>query len=223
MKFTRRDVRLVRDVALSHLLSRDQVIQLGYFGSVTRANTRMRELCAAGCLKRLTTPYFGQSLYMAGPEAADMVGEQIAPLLAGRAGSPRFVRHALAVTSIRIALLEKGASGWRFEQQLWRTLGEHVLRPDGLALTDGLPAFVEADLGHVSPQKFREKLLGYRKLARGGHAERLYGLPEFRLLVVTTGPRRSRQLRSLLPEDARFGYLVQTFEELGAPLPGGWS
>jgi hypothetical protein len=222
MRFTERDLKITRDISLSHLLSRDQTIKLGYFGSVTRANTRLRELCNAKILRRLSTPFFGQSLYMAGSKAEDLVGERIAPLLNGRLESPRFVRHALSVSETRIALIAKGAKEWRFEQQLWRNVGNHAIRPDGLALTNSTPIFVEVDLGHVTPQKFKEKLLGYSELAKGETCRELYGFQDFRLIVVTTGPRRSRQLRSLLP-DSKFGYLVQTFEELGVPLVGGWS
>ena len=223
MRFTSRDVRLVRDVALSHLMSRDQFLLLDYFGSVTRTNTRLRELCAAGMLKRLTTPFLGQSLYMAGEEAPELLGDRIAPLLVERAGSPRFVRHALSVNNVRIALLKKGGTDWRFEQQLWRTLGKVALRPDGLLYTKQIPAFIEVDLGHVSAPKFKEKLLGYRDLASAENCGQLYGFPDFRLLVVTTGTRRARHLRSLLPHHARFDYLVQTFEELGVPMVGCWS
>lgn len=222
MRFTERDRRLTRDISLSHLLSRDQTIILGYFGSITRSNFRLRELCNENVLKRLTTPFFGQSLYMAGTNAEDLVGERIAPLLSGRLESPRFVRHALSVTEVRIALIRKGAKDWRFEQQLWRTVGNQAIRPDGLIFTTSLPAFVEVDMGHVSPQKFKEKLLGYQALTQGDLCKTLYGFSEFRLLVVTTGSRRSRQLRSLLP-DPKFGYLVQTFDELGIPVIGAWS
>lgn len=223
MRVTRRDIQLVRDIALSHLMSRDQAIRLGYFGSITRANTRMRELRAIGALRRLDCPFHGQALHMAGPKAAELCGERIAPLLAGRAGSPRFVRHALAVTNIRVRLLQNGADSWRFEQQLWRELDGRAIRPDGLALGSGIPVFVEADLGHAAPGKVREKLLGYRALSKGDSCQALYGFPEFRVLIATTGIRRSRRLRSLLDGEEGFGLLVHTFWDLGVDLPGSWS
>ncbi len=222
MRRTPRDVQLIKDVALSHLLSRDQIVSL-YFGSITRANFRLRQLCAERFLKRLTTPFYGQSLYMAGSAASDVVGERIAPLLSNRLESPRFVRHALSVTETRLALTARGATGWRFEQQIWRTVGNHAIRPDGLALTSSTPIFTEIDLGHVAPQKFKEKLFGYSELTKGDCCRDLYGFATFRLLVVTTGSRRSRQLRSLLPDSARFEYLVQTFDELGIQQIGAWS
>ncbi len=223
---TSRDISLVRDIGLSHLLSRDQIIRLGYFTSVTRANTRLRELAALDFVKRLDTPFLGQSLYMAGATAHELVGENIARLLENRTGSPRFVRHALSVASVRIALLSQGAKEWRFEQQLWRTISGSTpteVRPDGLVYTSKLPMFLEVDLGHVSPAKFTEKLKSYDLLISSGICPKLYGFDSFRLLTITTGPLRARHLRRLQSHSSRFEHLVQTFEELGIPKIGCWS
>lgn len=56
MRFTERDIKLVRDIALSHIVSRDQVIDLGYFDSVTRCNSRLRGLVAADAVRKVSTP-----------------------------------------------------------------------------------------------------------------------------------------------------------------------
>jgi len=223
MRLTKRDHLLIRDISLSHLAARDQLIHLGYFNSITRANSRLRLLVKERFLTALTTPFHAQTLYAPGPLAAEVVGGRIAPLLAGRTGSPRFIQHALSVTNVRIALLARGATGWRFEAQLWHEIGGRMLKPDGLILTARTPAFVECDLGHVSPAKFKEKLITFKALAQEGRCADLYGFPSFRLIVITTGPRRSRSLRALLPANAGFEYLVQTFDELGVPVLGGWS
>lgn len=223
MRFTDRDVRLVRDIALSHVLSRDQIIELGYFDSVTRCNTRLRELGAAQAVRKITTPFHAQSLYIAGNLAGELCGERVERLLAERIGSPRFVRHALSTTNTRIALLKRGGSNWRFEQQLWRTCGEHQLRPDGLISLKGIPTFLEVDLGHVSGPKFTEKLKGFSALAKGSACTELYGFDSFRLLIVSTSPRRVRHLRALVSDHTKLECLVTTFEEIGAPPVGCWS
>ena len=155
MQLTSRDLQILRDLALSHVLSRDQLLDLGYFTTVTRVNTRLRELIGAGLVKRLSTPFFTQSLFVASSAAVEVVGERVAPLLAGRSGSPRFLQHSLSVTSARIVLLKRGASAWRFEQQLRTSfsVGGKLMevRPDGVAVfpEKGLLA-VEVDLGHVN-------------------------------------------------------------------------
>lgn len=225
MRVTRRDISILRDLALSHLLSRDQLMQLGYFGSITRTNTRMRSLVELGLVKRLESPFFGQSLFMVSKQAADVVGERISALIEGRASSPHFVRHAMSITNVRIALSQKSDGTWRFEQQLWRTLRgsiRHEVRPDGL-FQASQPIFIEVDMGHASAPRFKEKLITYQALAHSGQCQALYGFNEFRVLTVTTGNLRSRHLLRLLPPDPGFEYLVRTFEEVGATPISPWS
>lgn len=225
MRITARDVSLIKDLALSHVLSRDQILQLGYFGSVTRLNTRLRGLTALGCIKRLETPFYAQSLYAVDRKASALVGENIAPLLAHRADSPRFIQHALNVTNVRIHLKSKGLDAWRFEQQLWRTLpGKRgaEIRPDGMVLKGTEPMFIEIDLGTVAASKMKQKLAAYNQLALA-HVSALYGADSMRLLVVTTNSTRAANLRRLLPEKSAFPCLIQTFDQLGVPYVQSWS
>lgn len=226
MRITERDIKLVKDIALSHVVSRDQVIDLGYFSSITRANTRLRELSSLSLIKRLETPFFGQSLYAVGRKGSNVVGVRISAIIEKRLASPRFVQHALNVTNVRIALKKRGASEWRFEQQAslsFKYDQTYEIRPDGVVLTDKLPILIETDLGHVTPSKFLAKLKAYRAFVQSGTCQKVYKCPSFRLLTVTTGPDRSRHLSSLLPPDPGFEYLVQTFDELGIPRVTGWS
>jgi len=86
-----------------------------------------------------------------------------------------------------------------------------------------LPIFVEVDMGHASAPRFKEKLTAYQALADSGRCQSLYGFSQFRVLVVTTGPLRSRHLRRLQPSGADFELLVQTFDEVGATPITPWS
>lgn len=224
-RITRRDVSVLRDIALSHLLSRNQLMELGYFGSVNRVNTRMRDLAEFGLVRRLETPFFSQSLYSVTKQAAEVVGERISLLIENRCSSPRFVQHALSTTNVRLALQSKAPGAWRFEQQLWRKIGGKggvEVRPDGLHLGK-VPVFVEVDLGHVAPMRFEAKLASYQLLAQAEHCQALYGFPEFKLLTVTTGSLRARHLRRLTPAKAGYEHRIQTFEEIGAAPIAGWS
>jgi hypothetical protein len=225
VRLTRRDVSVIRDLALSHVLSRDQLLRLGYFGSITRVNSRLRELIRLGLVARLDTPFYAQSLYVATKRAAEVAGERVSPLILGRRSSPRFIQHALSVTNVRLALTSLGSGQWRFEQQLWRKVvigGGIEVRPDGLFVAK-TPVFVEVDMGHVAPNRFREKLASYAALAAPGRCSDLYGFDQFRLLTVTTGSLRARHLRRLQPPHSRFELLVQTFEEVGATFTTAWS
>ncbi len=225
MRITQRDVTVLRDLALSHVATRDQLMDLGYFNSITRVNTRLRELATIGLVRRLDTPFFSQGLHIATKRAAEVVGEKISKLIEGRTSSPRFVQHALSVTNVRIALSRRSSGVWRFEQQLWRKVPgsvSHEVRPDGLFMGT-LPIFIEVDMGHASGSRFKEKLTTYQALARSGNCQSLYGFSQFRVLTVTTGTLRSRHLRRLQPADSEFDFLVQTFDELGATPISPWS
>lgn len=224
MRITQRDVIVLKDLSLSHALTRDQLIKLGHFGSVTRANTRLRELISTKLVQRLQTPFYGQSIYAPTRNASEFVGPRIAALMRNRSASPRFLQHALAVTDARIALCERLGGTWRFEPQLWRQLDglNREIRPDGLLLAS-TAVFVEVDLGHVSPKKFQEKLFGYQALARSGECRTLYGFEDFRVLTLTSGSLRARHLSRLTPTEASFEHRVQTLASIGVALTNSWS
>jgi len=226
LKLTDRDVRLVRDIALSHVLSRDQVLALGYFSTVTRANTRIRGLVAEGFLKRLETPYYRQSLYVAGAIAKQIVGERIAETLRGRPGSPRFLQHSLAVTGVRAALQGPGKK-WRFELQVscgFQFAGRDLeIRPDGAIVdTEGV-TLVEVDMGHVTPSKYKEKLRTFDAFIRSGACMHHWGVSEFRVLTVTTGQARATSLAKLLPKQCAFSHVCTTFRDLHVSEVEPWS
>lgn len=225
MRITKRDVTILRDLALSHALTRDQLIRLGYFGSIVRTNTRLRELIAGGWAYRLSTPFFQQSIFSVTKQATEVVGDRISPLVRGRSTSPRFLQHALMVTESRLALTEAQGGTWYFEQQLWRRLSQgsgREVRPDGLLLST-VASLVEVDLGHIAPSKFRDKLLAYQELALTGQCVDLYGFDRFALLTLTTGKTRARHLNRLTPSNAGFNHKVLTFAEIGVALSNPWS
>lgn len=227
MRLTPRDVRLVKDIALSHVLSRDQVIRLGYFRTVTRANSRLRDLRKARLLRTLDSTFFGQTLYCVGTHAKEQVGERIERILLSRATSPRFVQHALCLTNVRLELCARGSNAWRFEQQL-RTSFEHrgrrfEVRPDGLAVFPDHIVAVEADLGHVAPSKFAEKLIALDQFVASGECQKAWGSSDLKLLTVTTGPLRARHLSRRTPASCSYDHLCQTHHDLGIPWAGAWS
>ena len=225
MKLTERDFRMVRDICLSHVVSRDQLIALGYFGSITRANTRLRTLCEAGLVRSLTTAFHAQNLYASGPKAKEIVGDRIAALLAGRRPSPQFVQHALAVTDVRSKLMAK-YSAWRFEPQVRQTFTwrgkQYEVRPDGVAIGSSGHLLIEVDLGHVSGARFKEKAIAYAAYLQSNTFEGVYGKSPLSVLTVTTSlVRRANLLAAAAVLGSHF--TCTTFEELGVRTPGGWS
>ncbi len=218
---------LLKDLALSHVLSRNQIIALGYFTSVTRLNTRLRKLRESGMVRTLPTPFFQQSLYAVDQQAKPFMGDRLNTLIANRGPSPRFLQHALSITNVRISLSQRGATAWRFEQQLWTAfdyLGSHfIVLPAGMAVIGNDRLLIEVDLGHVAPLKFRQKLLAYDAFLLSGACKRLWGMDAYSLLTVTTGKQRARTLSKLMPSGAAVSMQVKLFEELGATFEGCWS
>jgi len=227
MKLTHRDMRLIRDVALSHVLSRDQLLELGYFGSATRLNARLRELRKEGYVVVCATPFFGQHLYMAGRRAPKIVGERIASILSGRNPSPRFIQHALATTSTRIALVDAGCTEWRFETQLRHSFsygGRFLeIRPDGMVRRDGRLTVLEIDMGHVDPHKYGQKLKGYEAFAESGELKRVWGEDHLDVLTVSVGTLRRIRLTRRAPSNPLNCFSFLTFDDLGVKVAGGWS
>lgn len=226
MRVTPRDIRLVRDVSLSHILSRDQAIRLGYFGSVSRANTRLKLLADAKYLKVFETPFHAQHLYQAGVKAGELLGGRIERIVSARTGSPRYIQHALAVTEIRLALSARGKDGWRFEVQARHSFeyGGGVLdvRPDGLFLSGSKALFIEADLGTCSLGKFGKKCAGYARYLESGSFAASYGDIAMQVLTVTTGIQRASSLNRVMGQHG-LDFRVCTLEDLGITPPGAFS
>jgi len=225
VKLTDRDLHILRDLALSRVLSRDQVVKL-YFGSITRANTRLRMLRGESLVSVLTTPFFSQQLYQLGVRAPLVVGEKITRLIGYRKNSPAFLQHSLAVTEVRIALLEAGGKGWLFEPQLWQAFAwggqRFEVRPDAFLISPSGPTFLEVDLGHVATEKFRQKLLAYRAFQESGLFLEIFAHQSFETLTVTTSETRAAHLRNLASAISP-GVYVTTFKAYGVRTPGGWS
>lgn len=227
MILTDRDRELVFDLTLSHALTRDQVIQLGFFESISRANSRLKSLREAGFVRRLTTPYFSQTIYAPGRLAIEIVDSHAASLIAKRAESPRFLQHALAVTNTRISLKKRGATLWRFEPQLRTSfqdgLNSTEVRPDGLAISSKSAIAVEVDMGHVCLTKLSKKLASYAAFRRSTALLESWQINDFNLLFVTIGRKRRGQIQRLCRQVNGVNCLVQTFEELQIETVGGWS
>lgn len=221
MILTPRDVKLVKDVCLSTVLSRSQILSLGYFNSVSRCNKRLKQLADSGYLRALPIPT-GQFAYYAGPAAKRVVGDKIASFLSSRKPSPRHVCHALAATDIRIALAACGYPEWRFEAQLrhsflWGGVWREA-RPDGLAVSPSRVLFVEADLGSVSLKRYAKKLEVYGLYFRSGVFAETFQFSTLCLLTVCSDADRKRRI-SRLPVSS-ISHEVSTFLELGIAIQG---
>jgi len=96
-----------------------------------------------------------------------------------------------------------------------------VFKPDGyfrLNRVRGEKAdrhfFVEIDMGHMSQNRWLEKLDTYQLYAENRMFSKRYAADCFQTLVVTSNVRRCKNLRSLIEDRRGECYLLTTFEAL---------
>ena len=105
-----------------------------------------------------------------------------------------------------------------------------AIRPDGYLVyhTPGrqLHAFVEADLGTVANKRWATRVQAYVAYRLSGAFRRRYGASSFRVLTVTTTPRRlSNLLRTTENAGGKSLFWFTTWDDLRAhsPLSAIWS
>lgn len=118
IRLTGRDEELLTEVFLNRAMTREQ-IQCKWFGSVTRCNTRLRQLFDHQYLVRHflpLAPFGAQAIYTAGHEASDIIATQLEMDVrevrrqSRPDRSPSNLEHALAVVHFRLTI-EKALSG----------------------------------------------------------------------------------------------------------------
>jgi hypothetical protein len=238
-----RDAAVLGEIFGHRLLTADQLVRLGYFGSTIRCRARLRILEEAGLIERIRPGLIGssQGLFRIRKQAALLVSDELGlelSIVRRQIGDDRSllqIQHILRVTEFRIALQDH-ASRLNLEIESWlpEILCRHeystsrfgrwskqIVKPDGyftVPSSGELSAcFVEIDLGHVSRERFAAKLRTYRDYA-GGVFQETYEQPGFQVLVVTTGQRRLEHLLGLA-EKERVDALFTTFEAVAESGP----
>lgn len=136
--------------------------------------------------------------------------------------TPTFIEHTLAVVNIWLAFREVCAKQtdvapdtmierWlpemecRHEYQIREKGSGHwkkeAFKPDAFvrlaAHRNFFNFFIEVDLGHTSSRQFLGKLLAHQRYLESGLFQQIYEGDEFHTLVITTGPKRLRNLSAL--------------------------
>jgi len=246
---TERDEVLLCDVFLQRVITRKQLNALGYFGSTTVGNTRLRALFDAGYLRRTfaaTGGYATEALYLLGSAAIDVVSarlgverSEVARII--RTESPAFTEHCRAISEVRIAFQKGVPEGvtveWLAECQVRheysvrseKGISHHILKPDGAVLFQSCQgchlAFLEIERGHTGAGAWRRSVAGYRRyLDRGFHRE-MYGVETAEILCVSTaGHRRIDHLAGIAnSEKAPFRFASFDVLVQFGPFPAIWT
>jgi Replication-relaxation len=206
-----RDRHLLRELALMRVIDREQAKRVAGFGSTTRANSRLLGLTRAGLLRRffLGTKAGGKkALYALSPTGAKLVG---VPFRGPRRAHNEvliadfFVTHQLCINQIYCSLKYRPIPivDVRFLQ--WLSFYEPLdssthLIPDSylevLTPHKTVASFLEVDLGHEGLSVWKTKIQNYLRYAISGNFEKRFGLPQFRVLVITDSERRMQSLRA---------------------------
>jgi Replication-relaxation len=206
-----RDRHLLRELALMRVIDREQAMCVAGFGSTTRANSRLLGLTRAGLLRRffLGTKAGGKkALYALSPSGAKLVD---VPFRGPRRAHNEiliadfFVTHQLCINQIYCALKYRPIPivDVRFLQ--WLSFYEPLdssnhLIPDGYLEVftpyKTVASFLEVDLGHEGLSVWKTKIQKYLRYAISGNFENRFGLPQFRVLVITDSERRMQSLRA---------------------------
>lgn len=238
-----RDVEFLVQLYLRVVLTRDQILRLGVWPSLPRANHRLRKLFDHGFVTRLW-PLVGrhgsQGIYCIGKAATPYIARELDVLTSEITANfqcgamPTTLEHLLSITDLEIEF-RRSASAQERKLELW--LPEracrhefevreqsgiwtpHVLKPDAYVQLGGLAAFVECDLGHVGSAKFARKLACYALYAELGLCREAYDRDAVAVLTITTGPKRREHLREIAYEAGLRSAAFTTFAEVQARGP----
>jgi hypothetical protein len=214
---TERDRRMLQLVSRFRLMSRDQIMALAPFGSLTRANTRLAALLHARLLSRKLLPVYpgkgsAQALYFLGIAGGSVLSIDPKCLSQQLRQTSRWdlrqVAHVVAANQGLTDALEAAAksgttyvNGFRTEPELRQIFSNRQLVPDGwFAWTESgkrFNCFLEIDLHHEGLQEWRSKVLRYVEYAESGVHQERFGFRGFRVCVLAKSTARLTNLRPI--------------------------
>jgi hypothetical protein len=206
-----RDKRLLDALTVLRIVDRAQAMRIAPFRAVRRANARLLALTRAGYLRRTFSGSIGsgrRALYRL-------------PSDRSRTGFG-FIEHQLILNDVYLRFQAAQSEGLTTR---WRTFTRPIvdgipLVPDAYAEVAGerifQPLFIEVDRGTESGRVWREKARTYKLLAFSGEFERIFRQLRFRVLVLTTTPRRLDHIRRAVREETPKLFWFSTFDILNS-------
>jgi len=238
-----RDILLILFIFYATIVTRNQILLAGFWGSVVRCNTRLRTLVAARYLVRLRSEFDRQSLYGLGPAAAALIATELGIDIEtvkrqARIGqSVQFLTHTLRIVDVHLAFATAAkqtgiAFLWRSERQVrheyktregtrWQT---HILKPDGMARFGDAGSYrhcyVECDLSHRSSAAMGALFSSYCHYRANVFTE-IYGASSFVVLCIVPGARRLSHLQAVAQSVGADFVRFTTYDQLFSVGPLG--
>lgn len=207
-----RDLKFFKELSVLSVADHSQTMIVAGFGSVSRANRRLRQLTRAGFLRRFFLGSGGgrkalYSLSEKGAHAGRVPARGLRRPQGAILSADYFVEHQLQVNSIycRVKFGSIPVEGISFHR--WIAFHESIapelkLKPDGYvefrSSSEAVALFLEVDLGTESLAIWKEKTRKYLELALSGTFFRSFGHDRFRVIVVANSERRLESLRKTI-------------------------
>jgi hypothetical protein len=223
-----RDRRFLVELGIMRVIDRQQAQVAAGFRSVRRANDRLLQLTRAGLLRRIFMGSAGhgqKALYTLSPKGAAVVDARLAglPLRQSSFGTSPFLLHRLAINEIYLMVRHCPLPGPEMRCSRWITFRDPLmpnlpLIPDGYfeIVSGGItrPMFVEADLGSEALGIWQKKIQAYLLLALSGDFAKLFGQPQFRVLIVATTDKRLAHIRATASKQTDKIFWLSTFQSI---------
>jgi hypothetical protein len=231
-----RDRHTLAEFATLRIADCEQVMLIGPFGSITRANARLLGYVRAGLLNRafMATEKGGKkALYFLSKRGALAAGVPYKPIKRSRDEmlvGDLFVEHRLAINSVYTTVAYRPIPIADAKLHRWIPTEEpisqtHPIIPDAyfeIAYGSAIePMFLEVDLGTEVLKTWQKKTEAYLRLALSGEFATRFGQPRFRVLVVTRSERRLDSIRQTVATITPKIFYFTTFEAI--KRDGFWS
>jgi protein involved in plasmid replication-relaxation len=226
LALTARDRQILMEVGRFGVMTKDQLLRLGFFRSKTRAKERLKRLVDGEYLavrQQPIAPGGPRFVYRLGSAASDSHthSRRLAVV------SDLFLAHELGLVDIRIALeRDTTVKQWHVGKDL--AAANLGIVPDAFCEYDvsgrTFCAFIEYDRGTETQARFQRKARAYADLAFSGRFKAILHRKYFRVFVVTDSVARFTNLsHSIAAVTSRIFWLT-TLSELSqhGPLASIW-
>lgn len=230
-----RDKLLLTEAGTMGIIDRELAKVVAGFGSTTRANTRLLKLKRAGLLNRFFIGSIGagrKAIYTLSAKGGAFINTEYRRISRSHGKTlvgDLYVAHQMQINELYVTLKHKPLpTGFRF--RAWRVFHEPLTEgsrivPDGYVELDtpqGLRgAFFEVDLGNQAMRVWEQKTRGYLQFALSGDFSRTFRVSQFRVLVITTSPRRLSNIRTTVARQTDKIFWLSDLESINRD--GFWS
>lgn len=230
-----RDKKLLGELAVMRVIDREQAKTIAGFSSTTRANTRLLLLTQTGYLKRSfvgTISSGRKAVYRLSAKGLAIVSVESDGLnTTGKSSySELFLEHQMQVNQVYLWIKHKAIplADCRFHRWIsfTRSLSKaSPIIPDGyFELEHQLvikPLFLEIDMGTEALRIWQKKIDAYLKFAVTGEFNKIFGLAQFKVIVIAHSDRRAESIRKVAAKFTDKIFRFTSFEIIKSE--GFWS